>query len=277
VGNVYGTFSARDYRLARCQACGYAFVVDPWLDYEAIYDDRYYAGRGVDPLVDYRFELDYPQRSIRRYEWEGIASLVADLAGGPDPARRWLDFGAGNGGLVRHLRETGCAEAFGFDEGSIAAEAVRRGIPMLSPEQLWEHEGSFEVVTAIEVIEHTHDPVAELQRMRRLLRPGGLLYLTTGNARVHAKRLTRWGYVLPEIHISFFEPRTLELALTRASFRPERLPLGHGFDEVLKFKALKNLRIRRRSALTDLLPARLIAPLADRVARLSEHPVGWAR
>ncbi len=250
--------------------------MDPWLDYAEIYNDRYYAGKGADPLVNYRFEFEHPERSIRRYEWNGIATLVTDLLGGRDATRRWLDYGCGNGCLVRHLRERSTAEAFGFDDGSIVADAKTRGIPMLNNDQLAAQAGSFDVVTAIEVIEHTFDPVAELRRMRQMLRPGGLLFLTTGNARPYADRLTRWPYVIPEIHISLFEPRTLVRAMAGAGFRPERLPLGPGFDQVLKFKVLKGLHIRRRSPFTDILPARLVAPPAERIARLSEHPVGWA-
>jgi SAM-dependent methyltransferase len=178
--------------------------------------------------------------------------------------------------LVRYLRDHRAAEAFGFEPGAIAFEASTRGIPMLNIDDLAGMDGSFDVVTAIEMLEHTLDPVAELRRMRRLLRPGGLLFLTTGNARPYADRLSRWRYVLPEIHVSFFEPRTLERALEDAGFRPERRPMGPGFDEVLKFKVLKNLHVRRRSPFTDMLPSRLIGPLADRIPRLSEHPVGWA-
>jgi SAM-dependent methyltransferase len=275
-GTVHGRFSKRDYRLARCDVCGYIFVVDPWLDYAQIYDDRYYAGKGADPLVDYLFELEHPDRSIRRYEWEGLAKLVAYLTGGRNPARRWLDFGCGNGGLVRRLRDRREAEALGFDEGAIVTNARACGIPILTAAELAEQAGSFDVVTAIEVIEHTVDPIAELRRMRQLLRPGGLLFLTTGNSRPYAQRLDRWKYVIPELHISFFEPRTLERALANAGFRPEQLPLGSGFDQVLKFKVLKNLHVRRRSVFTDMLPSRIIGPMADRMARLSEHPVGWA-
>ena len=172
MGVVHGSYSRRDYHLARCRDCRYAFIVDPWLDYAEIYNDRYYAGQGADPLVDYRFELEHPERSIRRYEWAGIARLVADLTGGPQPRRRWLDYGCGNGGLVRHLRSVRAAEAFGFDEGSITADARARGVPTLDTGDLGRMAGSFDVVTAIEVIEHTVDPVLELRRMRRRFVPG---------------------------------------------------------------------------------------------------------
>jgi SAM-dependent methyltransferase len=273
---VTGSYSERTFRLAHCDSCGFGYIVDPWLDYEEIYDDRYYAGEGADPLVDYRFELDHPSRSVRSYEWEGIESVIDGLAADLGPSRRWLDYGCGNGGLVRHLREGGSAEAFGFEEGSVAEEARARGIPIVARGDLEELSGSFDVVTAIEVMEHTFDPVSELRQMRRMLKPGGLLFVTTGNAEPHAKRLAKWRYVLPEIHISLFEPRTLEHAFHAAGFKPERADLGPGFDQILKFKVLKNLRLRRRSWLVDRLPARLIGPPADRMARLSDHPVGWA-
>ena len=276
VGTVDGRYSKRRFELARCAACGYGFVVDPWLDYEQIYDDRYYAGMGADPLVDYHFELEHPTRSVRAYEWAGIERAIDDLAGGRDPSRRWLDFGCGNGGLVRHLLRRESADAVGFEEGSIAAEARTLGIPIIGREDLEGMDGSFDVVTAIEVMEHTADPVAELRQMRRLMKPGGLLFITTGNAEPYADRLAEWRYVLPEIHISFFEPRTLEQAYRAAGFRPQRVPRGTGFDNVLKFKVLKNLRLRRRSWVTDLVPARPLGFAADRLTRLSQHPVGRA-
>lgn len=275
LGTVHGRYSDRDYELWRCQRCRFAFVANPWTEFGEIYDDRYYAGKGADPLVDYWFELDHPQDTVRRYEWDGITEIVAELAGDLDKLR-WLDFGCGNGGLVRHLRANTAAEAFGFEEGSIAASAAQRGIPFLTAEQLAEQSGGFDVVTAVEVLEHTLDPLAELRTMRRLLRPGGLLFLTTGNAAPFAEKLTEWAYVVPEIHISFFEPSTLEYAMTEAGFRPEHPPLGSGFDQVIKFKVLKNLRVRRRNPLTDAIPSRPLAALANRRVRLDAHPVGRA-
>src|SRR5262249_15253268 len=128
----------------------------------------------------------------------------------------------------------------------------------------------------IEVLEHTVDPVAELRRLRALLRPGGLLFLTTGNADPFADRLTSWSYVIPEIHVSFFEPRTLEHAMRESGFRPANADLDGGFDDILKFKVLKNLKIRRRNLVTDFLPAAPLAAAAERRVRLREHPVGWA-
>jgi 2-polyprenyl-3-methyl-5-hydroxy-6-metoxy-1,4-benzoquinol methylase len=273
LGQVWGRYAGRNFELARCDGCRFAFVADPWTDFAQIYDERYYAGEGADPLVDYAFELSDPGRTIRGYEWRGIARVVEQLAG-PLRGQRWLDFGCGNGGLVRHLRAHAGVDAVGFEDGAIAASARAAGIPLLGGAEL--PAGGSDVVTAIEVIEHVLDPVAELRAIRQLLRPGGLLFLTTGNAAPFAERLAQWRYVVPEIHISFFEPSTLELALRAAGFRPAPLGDSRGFDQILKFKVLKNLGVRRRNRLTDAIPARPLAALADRRVRLGEHPIGWA-
>ena len=275
IGPVRGNYSRRDYELRRCDVCHFAFIADPWTDFERIYDDRYYNGHGADPLVDYGFELSEPERTIRRYEWHGVTQLVERLLGGLDGVR-WLDFGCGNGGLVRYVLERTGAEACGFEEGSITGPARRLGIPILAADALDQQTAAFDVVTAVEVIEHMLDPLAELRKIRGLLKPGGLLFLTTGNAAPFSLDLQRWSYIVPEIHVSFFEPDTLERALRESGFRPGEVPAADGFDEILKFKVLKNLRMRRRSRLTDLIPARPVAALADRRVRLREHPIGWA-
>jgi 2-polyprenyl-3-methyl-5-hydroxy-6-metoxy-1,4-benzoquinol methylase len=275
LGQVHGEFSGRSYELRRCTGCRYSFIADPWTEFDRIYDERYYAGQGVDPMVDYRFELEQPERTVRRYEWDGITRLVGRLLGGLDGIR-WLDFGCGNGGLVRYVLDHTAASACGFEEGSILADALAAGIPILSADALAARDGQFDVVTAIEVLEHTLDPLAELRRIRRLLRPGGLLFLTTGNAAPYRSRMLEWSYVLPEIHISFFEPATLDYALHKCGFEPAHIGVGGGFEQILKFKVLKNLRIRRRTRLTDLIPATPLAVAADRRVRLSRHPIGWA-
>jgi SAM-dependent methyltransferase len=275
IGIVHGAHSGRDFELARCPACGYAFIANPLTDFATIYDEDYYAGRGADPLVDYAYELEHPGETVRRYEWRGLAMVVRHLVGTLS-GLRWIDFGAGNGGLIRYLREHEGVDAVGFEEGAIARRAGQLGIPVSGRDALPDWSGSADVVTAVEVLEHVVDPVAELRTMRDLLKPGGLLLVTTGNAGAHADDLLRWRYVVPEIHISFFEPRTLARAFAQAGLRAEHPALGPGFDEIVAFKVLKNLGVRRRSAVTDLLPRRLVRTIADRMERLSEHPIGWA-
>jgi SAM-dependent methyltransferase len=276
IGCKKGRYSGEVYKLRHCPQCRFSFVANPWLEFEKIYSRDYYHGTGADPLVDYVFELEHPGESIRHYEWSGILKVVRSLAR-IDRGTRWLDFGCGNGGLVRHVRQqTGC-DIVGFEEGWIREYAVEHGVPILTRSELTCSTGSFDVITAIEVVEHVVNPIGVLREIRSLLRPSGLFFYTTGNARPFRGRLANWGYVVPEIHVAYFEPETLALALRMTGFEPEFMGFLPGFDDVIRFKLLKNLGVRRRSAVEAKLPWPVITRLVDRRLAVTKHPIGRAR
>jgi SAM-dependent methyltransferase len=275
VGEKKGLSSPRSFVLRRCGTCQLGFVEDPWLDYAAIYDAAYYEGRGADPLVDYHFELAEPKRAIRALEWRGITRVVSHLAE-LDAKTRWLDYGCGNGGLVRHVRGAVGCEALGFEEGGIVPAAREAGVPILDRADLAGVEGSFDVVTSIEVLEHVADPVETLTRIRRLLRPGGVFFYTTGNARPFRDRLLDWSYFRPEIHISLYEPESMRRALERAGFETRQAGYVPGWDEIYAFKVLKNLKRRTLSPLYGAVPWRLLAPALNGRFGLYDFPIGVA-
>ncbi len=166
--------------------------------------------------------------------------------------------------------------AVGFDTGWIVDLSRKLGIPLFTENEISDHYGTFDVVTMIEVIEHVFDPIAVLQHARRLLKPNGILYLTTGNARPYRNRLLRWPYVIPEIHLGYFEPVSLEAALTRAGFRPGYLVRPRGYADIIRFKILKNLGIRSRNPLERAVPWKLVSFLADLRYQVTYLPYGIA-
>jgi SAM-dependent methyltransferase len=275
IGDKPGKFIDQVFEIFRCPSCGFAFVGNPWTDFEKIYSQEYYEGHGADPLVDYVFELEHSDRTIRNYEWHGLVKVITSLLR-KERAFRWLDYGCGNGGLVRFVRQSGGIEIFGFDEGWIANRACQSGIPLVDRGVLKAAEGSFDVVTAIEVMEHVLDPLETLHKIRKLLKPGGLFFCTTGNARKHRDHLLGWHYIIPEIHVSFFEPATLEKALNRAGFRAEYRGFVGGHTEIIQCRTLKNLRVRSRAAWQSLLPWHAMAPIIDFYVGFTHHPIGWA-
>jgi SAM-dependent methyltransferase len=99
-------------------------------------------------------------------------------------------------------------DRFGLDvrQGSIAAVDLPQA--------------GFDAVVLGDVIEHLPDPGAELDRVRGLLRRGGVLYLALPDAgsRIARRLGARWWSVLPT-HVHYF---------TRASLR--RLLQSHGFE-----------------------------------------------
>jgi cyclopropane fatty-acyl-phospholipid synthase-like methyltransferase len=193
-----------------------------------------------------------------------------------DKSTRWLDFGCGTGGLVRYCRDRVNCQAFGYDAGDVHSHLQDLGENLLTDKDLERYKGSFDVITAIEVLEHVPDPVAELRVIRSLLKPGGLFFCTTGNAQPFAKKILDWAYLIPEIHINLFEPASLDAAMRRAGFRPEFAGFRPGFEDIIRFKILKNLRVRRTAWWERILPWSLLSRVADRIYKLSAHPRGWA-
>lgn len=275
LGALRGTYFKTDFHFRRCPECGYTFVENPSTDFARIYDEKYYRGLGADPTLDYLNELEQPDDSVRVYEWRGVLKAVHALH--PLNAEtQWLDFGCGNGGVVRYARDHSPCRACGFEEGWIADQARGRGIPILKRSDLSALNGQLDVVTAIEVFEHIPDPVDCLKQIRALLKPGGLLFFTTGNAQPFRGNFFKWGYVRPEIHVSYFEPRTLDRALQAAGFRTEYPRAIPGFDDILRFKILKNLGRKKRSLAEKMLPWPWLTRLANWRYKIRAHPIAWA-
>jgi 2-polyprenyl-3-methyl-5-hydroxy-6-metoxy-1,4-benzoquinol methylase len=141
------------------------------------------------------------------------------------PGERVLDVGCGEGRFAAELARAG-ATVVGID---VAEEPLRRArelhpeldVRLVDAEGGWElADASFDVVWAGEVIEHVADTAAWLSEVRRVLRSGGRLLLSTP---AHG-RLT-----------------ILALALSRRAFAARFDPRG------------EHLRFYSRATLTELL------------------------
>jgi 2-polyprenyl-6-hydroxyphenyl methylase / 3-demethylubiquinone-9 3-methyltransferase len=105
----------------------------------------------------------------------------------PLAGKRALDVGCGAGLLTEPLTRLG-ARATGVDAAPELIAAAREhaaamGLDIDYRERTVEEtEGQFDLVTAMEVVEHVADPGAFLKALAKRLAPGGLLILSTPNA-----------------------------------------------------------------------------------------------
>jgi SAM-dependent methyltransferase len=96
------------------------------------------------------------------------------------PGARLLDAGCGSGRTLDELVRYGRVSGIDLSPQAVAA-AQRRGhqdVRVGRVEQLPFADGTFDVVTCLDVIEHTPDDRASLAELRRVARPGGLLLVT---------------------------------------------------------------------------------------------------
>lgn len=96
------------------------------------------------------------------------------------PGARLLDAGCGSGRTLDLLTRYGSASGVDLSPMAVAA-ASERGHPDVreaAVEELPFDDGTFDVVTCLDVVEHTRDDRATLAELLRVTRPGGLLLVT---------------------------------------------------------------------------------------------------
>ena len=104
-----------------------------------------------------------------------------------------LDFGCGPGGALATLFLERGRRMIGYD-------------PFYAPEaSVWSREWDF--ITASEVLEHLHHPAGELDRLFRVLKPGGWLGILTG-WRPDPVAFATWHYITDSTHVAFYSPAT---------------------------------------------------------------------
>jgi 2-polyprenyl-3-methyl-5-hydroxy-6-metoxy-1,4-benzoquinol methylase len=189
------------------------------------------------------YDRSYFHPDERSPEAEGYADYIGDESEHRFTARRrvrWL----GRRGSPRRLLDVGAAAGFFLDEARSAGWDVE-GIDISPYLTCWGrdrlglelHTGlfqeeeyppaSFDVVTMWDYIEHSIDPAADITQAARILRRGGLLMLSTGDAGAVVARISgrRWHLLTPHHHNFFFTAETLSRYLQEHGF--EISYLGH--------------------------------------------------
>jgi 2-polyprenyl-3-methyl-5-hydroxy-6-metoxy-1,4-benzoquinol methylase len=134
-----------------------------------------------------------------------------------------LDIGCGKGWFLEAARERGwqvqgvelCPEVAKTTMGRIGTQVHIGNIFGLElPSE------TFDLVTMFDVIEHLEAPIEALRICYRILKPGGVLALSTPNLRGLGCRLlgARAFAVWPDEHIIYFGPASMKRALQLADF-----------------------------------------------------------
>jgi SAM-dependent methyltransferase len=224
VGEDFEYRSSPDTFLAvRCSGCGLVYL-NPrpaMSELSRIYPPEYHA-------FDFSAaRYGVAHRVRRRLEARRVLAWCHGL--GSDA--RILDVGCGDGFHLRILRDFGPPtwQLEGVEPDARAAEAARSA-------GLQVHQGTiqevalpasqYDLVLLIATLEHVDDPVAILERVRSLLRPGGKVGIVTDNTATVAFGLfgrRHWGgYHFPR-HWNLFNRNTLRLLAGRSGLEVEEI------------------------------------------------------
>jgi Methyltransferase domain len=180
----YG-LAGRPVYYQRCLNCDFIFTADfdHW-DHGAfsrhIYNDQYI-------LVDGAYREVRPKQTAERFAKTFPSEISATI----------LDYGSGTGIFEARLRKGGYQSVVSYDPFSNPA------LPS----------GKYQIVTCVEVMEHSPDPVATMTDIASFVDVDGVILFTTAPQPINIGSLrSGWWYIAPRNgHVSIYSLRALEL------------------------------------------------------------------
>lgn len=251
---------AHGQEIVRCNECRLVFVAPEALSASQLtrlYSQEYFEGGLADGYTDYsasektlRRQARRLLRRLRRYQPDGTL----------------LELGCAYGFFLLEARAF--FEAKGVEISTFAAQqARRRGLDVLAGDfqALSFPSGSCSVVCLFDCIEHLADPFAYLWKISSVLRPRGIVALTTGDIASLYGRLSgrRWRLMTPPQHLFFFSKATLASMLEKIGFQV--LEVSYPWKIVPWRLVLYQLSPRLKAALGPIgrLPLSLYVNLFD--------------
>lgn len=228
-------------QILKCHGCGLVFA-DPLPSSDEKYriETEGFDGDVLEETEGFfhAYGRNYKEDAVTR----GFRKTLSELARHRKPGRI-LDVGVGSGIFLHLAREAGW-EPLGIELVEAGAEAAAKEFDLevvtgdfanypFEPE-------SFDCIAMQDVLEHTLDPVAFLERASQLLRPNGLLYVAVPNQHslftllvdlyLHCGGPGRSFfldrlYVTP--HLYYFNPKVMTLAMEAAGLEVLNVHGGH--------------------------------------------------
>jgi 2-polyprenyl-3-methyl-5-hydroxy-6-metoxy-1,4-benzoquinol methylase len=99
-----------------------------------------------------------------------------------------------------------------INEAKTRAPEIAHRIKNIALENISNEWPKFDAICLWDVIEHVRDPVAITQSLMHLLKPGGLIFLSTPDfGSITAKIMKQhWAFMIPPLHLSYFSRKSLE-------------------------------------------------------------------
>ena len=140
------------------------------------------------------------------------------------PPGRLFDAGCGDGQFLYLMKQHGWqGKGVDFDAAAIETGKKKYGVDLEVGDfqAVPIEESAYDAVTMSHVIEHVPDPIACLDKCRRLLKPGGRLVVSTPNVRSlgHQTFKSGWRGLEPPRHLHIFAPHLLGECARRAGLK----------------------------------------------------------
>lgn len=200
-----------------------------------------------------------------------VARQLANVLGNPSCARV-LDVGCGPGPFLAALPTSWDLHGLDIAPSSVARAQIEVPHATLSVEPIETYQGiqgGFDAVTAFALIEHLLDPAPFLRECARLVRPGGIVLVMTGdtNTTVAREMGDSWPLWWCTGHAHFFTAQSLQSMLRESGLNPVKTEW-----RAMLHPGLKRGRVSRVMAKVAEITGQLDKPTWDHVYCYARRP-----
>jgi 2-polyprenyl-3-methyl-5-hydroxy-6-metoxy-1,4-benzoquinol methylase len=210
-------FMVGEHSIFQCADCDFMFLnpqpSDEFL--ASLYTSDYFL-MGDNDLSN-RLRTEMKRATARLY----VEQLIRYYS---KPEGKLLEIGCGNGDFLLVAKQAGfTVRGIEVSESAAALANAKLGEQCVlcgNFEEMELPERSFDICALFDVIEHVRNPIRYLNKIHRLLSPGGVLFLVTPSLGSWSARLMKnsWMEFKPE-HLHYFDRQTVQSALFRSGFR----------------------------------------------------------
>ncbi|MFH0753285.1 MAG: class I SAM-dependent methyltransferase [Candidatus Omnitrophota bacterium] len=235
------SFSKFFFQHNRCSVCRTVFCTPrPPDDLLGIFYNEYEAPRMWTELL---LKADVARKALQyRPRVERIIAAVKDNGGGGGGLA--VDVGAGSGAFAVCIQQAGFFEkVVALDISSSCVEACQKqGLSTIQGSVRDIVDGSVDLLTMNDLIEHVFDPLALIGECHRALKKGGFLSIATPNGEGFDFKILKenTGNITPPEHLTYFNPVSLPLLLERGGFRCVAVETPGKLDVEIVLKETKN-------------------------------------
>lgn len=199
------------FTIARCENCEYVFTRQKLTDVQL---EAFYASQGTDYTYD-----DPRNLANLNYYFNRIRAVIEGIV----PQGKLLDVGCNAGQFMKVMKDFW--DGYGIElSPHFAAQAKAQYGARVHQGTLGDCKYAnsfFDVITMMDMLDHTPDPVRELSLANRYLRTGGLIVVKVHNISCLWARLSKGNFyaICPPVHLCYFNKHSLGFALEKAGFK----------------------------------------------------------
>ena len=224
-----GDFEKATISVFKCYDCMAVYLGGYKTDFDGDLYEYYRQYQGV------RREVLFSPLTVKSY------LRVLELFTRHTSGKSILDVGCGKGDFVDAGLRAGW-DIHGIEPAQPAVEIAQSlGLPVARLDFFSDDicRASYDIVTMFEVLEHVSNPISFLRRAADVVRPGGLVYLTTPNFASLDRRIlgADWPVIHRE-HLNYFTPQILISAILERT----DLTVLHSETRNVSFQSLKRIQ-----------------------------------